>query len=1209
MLKALELYGFKSFADRTRFDFPEGITVIVGPNGSGKSNVVDAIKWVLGEQSAKNLRGKDMHDVIFKGSGATRKPMAGAEASLFFDNSRGLLDIDVAEVQITRRVYAGGEGEYLINRQPSRLKDVRDLFRGTGAGSGAYSMIEQGRVDKLLQASSKERRAIFEEAAGISRFKAKKIEAQRRLERVDQNLLRLSDIVEEVETRLRAVKSQANKAEKYRELNRRLQELRMSAGLADWRRLSRGVAEAEGRIAELSQGAEANRAERVALETNLTSIERDFEETVAFAQRQDAALSQLREKIVALESSNFHLFSQLETTGEERRRFQEQRWRAERKAQDLAAKLGSLDSERSEAEERRATCLAAVDEKEREVAALHQALQQAREENETRREEYVAAVRETGELGKRISTAEAALNGAGVEEQRLIRELDAVERGVEQLDQEIAALEQEEALLVARRTRLQEQIDVAQSRLVDGQKRLDKLQQQIHQSQAKILGLEERLAFLDGLERAGEGLSEFTTRALKAKSDEPAGAYASVRGLLADFVRVDFEHAPLADLALGERTTYLVVDDVEAMHRIAVSEGLPTSRIGFVALSTRRPRYQASRANSPLRDAAGVIGRADELVRAAEPAGPLLRRLLAEIWFVADLPSALALQDRLEPGERLVTADGYSVSTDNVFFGGGKSVPSGLVARRSERSLLARQLASAREEMTETSRQHAELQEEILQGDLALKQLHVERAAADEETSEVRTKGRVALDRLERRREQLLALDRQRETLQDRRLVLAAEMDEARARYEEVETKARRLDEAVRRFDEQFSASDTERQQRLRELTVTKVELARSEQVFETIQRQHERMAADLREARSHADEAAQAVGTLANKADAAERSILEAEGRLSLLFLEKEALAARLILLAERRDELQAARRSGQQSLTAIEATLRELTDSLHREELALGQTRQERDILHARMKEDYDVDLQDLAERSGADGIPGGDAAEEEIATLRRKINQIGTVNLEALAELDELEPRYAALSAQYEDLKQAKESLERIIRKINADSRKLFQETLEAIRANFQTLYRKVFGGGRADLALEEGADVLESGIEIVATPPGKSEFSNSLLSGGEKALTAVALLLAIFQYRPSPFCILDEVDAPFDEANIGRFIDTLGGFLGFTRFVIITHSKKTMTAATTLYGVTMQESGVSKRVSVRFEDVADDGRILPTAGSADASEEAA
>jgi chromosome segregation protein len=259
--------------------------------------------------------------------------------------------------------------------------------------------------------------------------------------------------------------------------------------------------------------------------------------------------------------------------------------------------------------------------------------------------------------------------------------------------------------------------------------------------------------------------------------------------------------------------------------------------------------------------------------------------------------------------------------------------------------------------------------------------------------------------------------------------------------------------------------------------------------------------------------------------------------------------------------------------------------------------------------MKEDYDVDLQDLAERSGADGISGGDAAEEEIATLRRKINQIGTVNLEALAELDELEPRYAALSAQYEDLKQAKESLERIIRKINADSRKLFQETLEAIRANFQTLYRKVFGGGRADLALEEGADVLESGIEIVATPPGKSEFSNSLLSGGEKALTAVALLLAIFQYRPSPFCILDEVDAPFDEANIGRFIDTLGGFLGFTRFVIITHSKKTMTAATTLYGVTMQESGVSKRVSVRFEDVADDGRILPSADAADASEEAA
>jgi chromosome segregation protein len=403
------------------------------------------------------------------------------------------------------------------------------------------------------------------------------------------------------------------------------------------------------------------------------------------------------------------------------------------------------------------------------------------------------------------------------------------------------------------------------------------------------------------------------------------------------------------------------------------------------------------------------------------------------------------------------------------------------------------------------------------------------------------------------------------------------------------------LEAAIRSDDERLQEIDAARTRFSRQATAAKVEAAKSEQRLESLRAQMEQFREGSRErARAMAECGEQLEQTFRRRRQA-EREMLRAATALAELYLGKEALAGAAVRQAARGEQLADERNAAMEELHLLRRELRRLEEEAHQRELAAGEIRHQRGAVAERLREDYGVDLEQLEQQAAEPPGDERDSVDEEIETLRRKINKIGPVNLDALDELDAMEARFAALSSQHRDLVEAKQALERIIQKINADSRKLFLETLEAIRDNFQVLYRKSFGGGKADIGLEEGVDILECGVEIIATPPGKPSFSNSLLSGGEKALTAVALLLAIFQFRPSPFCVLDEVDAPFDEANIERFIEVLKGFLGWTKFVIVTHSKKTMTAATTLYGVTMQESGVSKQVSVRFEDVSEDGHI--------------
>jgi chromosome segregation protein len=1183
MLKALELRGFKSFADKTRFDFPPGITVIVGPNGSGKSNVVDAIKWVLGEQSAKSLRGQEMADVIFKGGAAGgRKPANTAEATIIFDNADGKLAVEATEVHVTRRVYRSGEGEYLVNRQACRLRDVKDLFRGTGVGTDAYSLIEQGKVDTLLAASGRDRRAIFEEAAGISRFKAKSIEAQRRLERVEQNLLRLSDIVEEVDHRLRTVRSQAAKARRYREYTTRLQELRTRVGYVDWRKLTEKLLAIEAERNQLQL--EIDNLLTLEQAVQARSLERETELGLASEELRacEARLARNRERVSASSSAMIREHHQLDELDQEVSRHRRQLAAMSTRAGDLESELARIAGGLEVAESHHAQLRPLVDDRQKRVDELNGQLDHVRQQLEARRTQYVDQVRAGAELASQISRHQSQWTAAAEDAERLRKALEHVARDLGDNEAEFAFLAQQQEAVAQRVAEANLRLELAQNELAHHRSRLLAMRDELAELRGRRAGCRERADVLAELEARYEGVDAGVKDLVARAREETDGPLRGVRGLLAELVQVRVESAPMVDVALGDRSQHLVVADARLVDYLQSDQCRLAGRVGFLFLPLSAPWGQAYRVE--LTGLAGVIGRADQL---------------GDTWFVDDLRCAFALRRGTGRDVRLVTRAGELVDTDGRLVVGPYHGAVGLVSRRSQ----LRELRVQIDEL-DTRIRHQQHEDDALCGAIEAQErrVHTLRAEYDQayaSLSEQRACVQAMAQRLEHVKQQHQTTEQDLGVARRKQELAAQQLETIIDKRNRLESSLSQVKSEMETHEKQFHELDHEREAASREVTAARVELAKGEQRLESLSAQLAQLQRDQEERnRARSEIHAQLVHSVQRRRQT-QRNILHMTSAICELSLGQEADVARVKNLEERREALRKDRAALAEEIHQVRAQLREVEQQTHRAQLEATTTSHDRQALAQRLREDYDIDVAELQDQPGQEQQPERAAVDAEIHDLRRKISNIGAVNLDALTELEELEKRHQSLHGQYQDLVSAKSSLERIIHKINEDSRKLFSETLEAIRANFQELFRKVFGGGRADIRLEEGVDILESGIEVVATPPGKHSLSLSLLSGGERALAAVTLLLAIFQFRPSPFCVLDEVDGPLDEANIDRFVRVLVEFLDWTKFVIVTHSKKTMTAATTLYGITMQEPGVSKRVSVQFEDVTEDGHVRPEA----------
>ena len=1229
MLKSLELFGFKSFADRTQFDFDAGVTCVVGPNGSGKSNVVDAIKWILGDQSAKSLRGKDMLDVVFNGS-AGRKPSGFAEATLTFDNSQGLFPTDAIEVQIGRRLYRSGDSEYLLNRNVVRLKDIKDLFMGTGAGTAAYSIIEQGRVDQILQANPTTRRLVFEEAAGISKYKSRKVEAERRLERVEQNLVRLRDIVVTAEAQLTATRSQAGKATKFRELSTELEQLWTGLAADDFRHFQSQLSTREAEVAELAATLEAltNALAQVDAEKRATEAELgQIEDKVLGFERKSAVE---REAIASLDSTVRHQTVRCEELSHEIARNRDQR-------REVLLALSMAESELQRSEEQLSRLQLEFDQSHAAVARRESEFSTLRDQITQRRANLNLRRKETGQTQQRRNSTQERLVALRSQRDGLVQsEVDAqdkLEQARDLLQKANAERQQRQQALTeaegaSRHAQgLVDRLQIDRSSLAGQQSEAEKRLTDLRERRSAVLA---RLKVLEELEQRQEGIAIGVREILRRAETTHYPPWNSVLGLVRDLIDVPLEWAPVVEVALGDRAQLIAVKRLQPLLTyLNRGPALIEGRVGFIALQPDPDGQTESATDEPEFDVAsaeGVVARADRVISEVDRVGGLAARVLGDTWIVDSLDAARALLPHTKSRCRFVTLQGELISAEGVLHVGTMPHESSIISRKSELRQLRNEVhqldrgieacLERREILHESLNTHADqlddaaeiLRQKTLLVTECATQLtgqdrevqRLEKAYGDQIRSvESLFARREELERqiVEKERE-LAAIDADLESFST--VITAEEQD-----LVEVEALLQEAQNIIR--SEQLSLAKHE--ERLRGLTETQRRLS-EEQVSR--ERQSQELATQWNRARQNRDRA--------------ELQILNAQSAAAIRILEVEKIAGESRGLQFSRDALRQRRSTITRQDEELQQQRRKLAETRHAIEMELRDIQHQVKVLAERIQEEYQTSLETLAERGlsayeiyrqrlqselvadGADDIsldeqnaalPSYAEArvemEAEVDKLRRRLKALGHVNTESLETLEAVEARYTHLASQLQDLEEAKWALESIIKRINAESQRIFIETFETIRGHFIELFRKLFGGGDADIILEDLNDVLECGIDIVARPPGKELRSISLLSGGEKTMTAVALLFAMFKSKPSPYCVLDEVDAALDEANVDRYARVLKEFVEMTQFVVITHRKRTMTAANVLYGVTMEQAGVSKRMSVRFEDVGEHGEI--------------
>ena len=1167
MLTRLELIGFKSFADRTRLDFAPGITAVVGPNGSGKSNIVDAVRWVLGEQSAKALRGGDMADVIFNGS-ASRKSLGMAEVTLTFDNAAKILNHAADEVQVTRRVYRDGQGEYLINGQEARLKDLREVFLGSGAAGGAYAIIEQGRVDALLTASNKDRRLIFEEAAGISRFKAKKADALRKLERVDADLNRVRDVLGELEKNLRTLSSQSAKAQKHQEYHARLKALRVGQAAREYAHLALALGSEESALASfrdelatVGHRAAAAEADAKKLDWDLARTEdalRHHEKHRAEAQQQiaaqDAAAKFEREQLIALEAELLRVGGQRADLGYRTRTLEADAATARARAVEVsalvqarAAHAETASHELKFTSDRIAGLSKQID---TDRAALFEWVSRAAQQHTGADSHRTQADRAERELARRKSEA----GRADAEAAALATMLDDLARNDADLQGRLGAARQS----IGERERTQREL----------RRKADALQPSLDAKRDERSDLRGRAEVLEGLEKSREGFGA-GVRELMAALDAGSPLAPWVVGLVADLLTVPREFAALVDVALGDFAQAFVLREAARLDPLLASVGPVAGRIGFVPL-----RAPATEAN------------AESLAQfvACEAFPTLPARLLGNV-LLADTLAAARSRQVIFPGLRIVTRAGELLEPDGTLSIGPPRTEAGLLSRKSELRELRARGTQLDAELVALEASQADYRRQAAAHEAPLAALAAEVATLTGEAGNLR-------ERIVRQREKFSQLSDTSALLASEMEVLASDLRRleslhaaAAASAAEADQRSTNIRNALAAAEAGLRTATTDRDARQLEQTAAQVALSEARQQAAGWQTRVESLDAELRQRRIDALNAAAAERTVRAKQTASLLAALRATARSADAYARKDERERKAAEASTAKQTLAAEREYLRERLRTDRDSRQRTQDQAHAHELAARDFRNKLDALAARIRDDYQLNLAEVAAGEGADDL-------QEIEEVRQKLARLGSVNLEALEQLATEEARERDYRAQYDDLNGAEKSLLEIIEQINADSRRLFLATLAAAKGHFQELFRKLFGGGMADIILEDPTDVLESGIEITARPPGKEPRSIALLSGGEKTLTAVALLLALFRSKPSPFCLLDEVDAALDEANAVRLAGLLQEFAQTAQFIVITHRKRTMAVAHTLHGITMQESGISKRIALRFDDWTED-----------------
>jgi len=1180
-LEKIVVNGFKSFADKTEFSFNQQITGIVGPNGCGKSNVVDAVKWVLGEQSAKSLRSGNMADLIFSGS-SSRRASGMAEVMLTFSGVAGALGTEQDELQIGRRLYRSGESEYMMNGKVCRLKDIREMFMDTGVGMKAYSIIEQGQIDQLLHASKVDRRIIFEEAAGISKYKAHKKEAMRKLERTEQNLLRLADIVAEVQRQLRSVKLQAGKARNFLEYSERLKELRLKYSLSEYHKMYVQGVEKRTSLAGLEAEFGAVVAEVGRSEALVSELASEITDTEGLIRSTDNALISARSRI----EQNLERIKLLQSRSDE---FAQRKAGASEQIVKLTEQATGLKSETLRAEDELRRCEAEYEAGSASVREVESVIHQINMESsaieahlEDEKSGIIDIVRRTAQLHNQIQSMSTFRDNLAGQKERLAGKAS---EGTARLSE----LLQEKAGCQARLSDVEKVIADLQTSLEEKRAEMARISEELtveaealgHSKEARS-ALQGELAVLQDMERKREGVKAAVKKLLEAKQRND-GQYAYVEAIVADVVRAEPEYARAVEAALEGRTDAVIVNNAAALlvdsAKLAALEG----RVNFVAMD----EVTGAASDVSLDGMDGMRGRLRDFVHMEGRYQTVIGRLLAGMYVVETLAQAVEAARRLGPGCRVVTVDGQAVSSDGVISAGTMGGASGLISRKSRLVELEKELANINADIAGKQEQMERHDQQNKHLARLCQDLRTSVYEANTEKTELLSRQRVCEQDIRRLENEQPLIRGEIETLEKQIAESVSGEYESKQKLEELESVNSERNQRITELEAQAGEQKTRQTAELERLTDLRVALGQIGEQRKGLKSAIASLSGQLQQAQMALNSAKADVSNCAEQIDQTQRSILACESTVSELFVEKERSQDQSRQLHEKAEELVARRAETEETLKKLRVEQSEVEGRIHELKLELSQIEVRQADLVERVKEELLIDVVDVYKEYKEEETDW-EAVREEIAELRGKIERLGSVNVDAIHEQEELEKRNEFLTTQVEDLQKSKNQLEQLIAKINKESKERFRQTFDLIRVNFQELFRKLFGGGRADIVLDDPEDILESGIEIIARPPGKETRSISLLSGGEKTMTAIALLFAVFKIKPSPFCFLDEVDAALDEANNERFNVIVKEFKEGSQFVVITHSKRTMSMAEVLYGVTMQTQGVSKKISVRFDE---------------------
>ena len=1180
-LKSFATYGFKSFADKTELTFDKGITAVVGPNGSGKSNISDAIRWVLGEQSAKYLRGSKMEDVIFSGS-SKRRALGVAEVTLNFDNSDHALDIDFEEVSLTRRLFRSGDSEYSINKKSCRLKDIVDLMADTGLGKGSMSIIGQNKIDEILNSRPEERRTIFEEAAGIAKYRLRKKEAVRRLDDTAMNLTRINDIKIEVDNQVGPLSLAAEKTAQYNALSKELRQCRLTGFMRKIdsieevrKQLDEKKAALEAEFSAHSAVLSTKEAEYTKLQLELDKLSESYNQLQEEIKNKELALEKLRGKQGALDERIASSQRQSERLEQRNEALSQRADELERDMQKLAAEFDELDKVRAAAE---LNVRNLTSEKE----AKEQALEEAKAQTANMQSDFFAGMQELLSLRNELRALEQ-------EQEARVRRREALKHSIEETEAVVSGLEEEYRNVLEAQSRNNNEGQLLSKEANSLQADLDELEAKLkavlndqQQCQRRLTAAETREQSLQKMQAAYEGFGYGIKTVLKAEEYWRE----NIIGVAAELLQVEDKYVTALETALGEGAQNIVTVDAQtAKTAINYLKANNAGRATFLPLDTVKPRG-LSIEEERLANLPGVCGYAVDLVQYDKQAENAIRFLLGRVLIAENIDAALAAAKAGKFRIRVVTLDGDVVNAGGSMTGGSRKQREGYLSRAKEIQQAGAVVDGLRKEMLSWQEQleEVEAEQKELQGKLqaVTEKLQQRRLKANELTLQNQR-----LSQEKARENEKLALYYDDRTAvaneymanRDKVKTLRASVQELEAKDSEAKTMLENLNKQIAKQGSELTAVDNQLQD-------AKIKLETSAAKTDLMSQRMKDLDGDTLLLRNEIKANIEEQGRLTQVvADCEAEKIRIAEESTSLMEALQKVVGGK-DRFSEERFAINAQQQMAEQQINEARKIVNTSENKLRQIELEM--TRQNSDYEHAleQLGSEYNMDV--AAARNEELLEMDAKALQRLESKLTVKISDLGPINPAAIEEYQAVKERSEFLAKQYSDLCEAKENLEAVISEINSGMTRRFKEAFNQINVYFADCYVKLFGGGTALLKLSNPEDVLNSGIDIEVQPPGKRLQSLYLMSGGERALTVIALLFALLSYQPSPFCILDEIDAALDDANIMRFSNFLRDYATNTQFIIITHRKGTMECADIMYGVTMEESGVSKLLSVKISE---------------------